>query len=176
MRNKLRRYCKHGIRNDHPCQACEQIESLKATGKCTHGIELYDPAGCSFCSIILRPHRRGPNPPTAIDFNRATLDRLKASNPQPDSESEISLEGATMLTYLVEQIAALHKKFDELAAKQFADPTPDREFLTVREAANYLNVSEQTIYRRKHLHVKSKGGRMIRIRRSTLDRGLREAA
>ena len=50
-------------------------------------------------------------------------------------------------------------------------PEP-QEFLTVKQAAAYLNVSKQTIYRMKHLHVKR--GRSIRLRRSTLDRGFRE--
>ncbi len=74
------------------------------------------------------------------------------------------------LESIVASVKAIGDQITELR-KQPAT-MPDREFLTVAEAANYLNVSKQTIYRMKHLHVKR--GRSIRLRRSTLDRGFRE--
>lgn len=64
---------------------------------------------------------------------------------------------------MAETLARIEAKLDALA-KPAAEPG---EFMTVREAAEYVKLSRATLYKMKHLQVK-RGG-VVRFRRSVLD-------
>jgi excisionase family DNA binding protein len=67
-----------------------------------------------------------------------------------------------------EMLCEISKKLDALKPPG-PQATALPEFLTVREAADYVRCSPQTLYRKKHLHVRT-GAKILRFRRSDLDR------
>lgn len=82
-----------------------------------------------------------------------------------------SEESQLILNRLDELSAKMDALGERLASRDAQPVAEPQEFLTVRQAAAYLNVSESVVRRMKHLHVRR--GRSIRLRRSSLDRTFR---